>query len=155
MSLKKVEEVKADKGFKIFDLIIYGAVAVLIAVVFLAVFLTRDNSSFDGVRVYVRDECVYEYVFSEGGSVLDNRVTEEVKDGKVVVTVTVDGHGYNKFEIDLEKKSVSMVEANCSIAPDCVYMPEITDNNKFISCEPHRLEILPLNYNKDSGKIKF
>lgn len=155
MSLKKVEEVKADKGFRIFDLVIYGVVAVLIAVVFIAVFLTRDNDPFDGVRVYVRNECVYEYEFGEGGKVLKDTVEEVVEDGKVTVTVNIAGDGHNVFEIDLEKRSVSMVKADCSISPDCVYMPAITDNNKFISCEPHQLMILPLNYNRDNPDIKI
>ena len=32
MSLKKIEQVKADKGFKIWDLVIYGVVLALTAV---------------------------------------------------------------------------------------------------------------------------
>ena len=54
MSLKKIEQVKKDKGFKLFDLIIYGVVAVLVAVLFIVVFTTRDASPLTGVRIYLR-----------------------------------------------------------------------------------------------------
>ena len=45
MSLKKVEQVKADKGFKIWDLIIYGVIAVTVAVLFIVIFATKDEAA--------------------------------------------------------------------------------------------------------------
>ena len=63
MSLKKVTQVKADKGFKLPDLIIYCALLVLVAVTFIVVFTTRDDSPLKGIRIYVKSEIVYEYDF--------------------------------------------------------------------------------------------
>ena len=55
MSLKKVAEVKKDRGFKIWDLIIYGTVLLLAAALFIAVFATRNTDPLSGVRISVRD----------------------------------------------------------------------------------------------------
>ena len=41
MSLKKVNQVKKDRFFKIWDILIYGIVAVVIVALFLAVTLRR------------------------------------------------------------------------------------------------------------------
>ena len=76
MSLKKVEQVKVDKGFKIWDLLIYGLVAVIVAVLFIVVFVTRDESPLTGVRVFVQGEVVFEYEF-DGDPVYSATVTAE------------------------------------------------------------------------------
>jgi len=44
MSLKKIQQVKKDKGFKIFDLIIYGIIILTVAVLFIAIFATRNTN---------------------------------------------------------------------------------------------------------------
>ena len=51
MSLKKVRQTKADKGFKIWDLIVYGAIIALAVVLFIVVFTTRDTSPLSGIRI--------------------------------------------------------------------------------------------------------
>ena len=43
MSLKKIEQVKKDKGFRLFDLIIYGVIVLTVAVLFIVIFTTRDT----------------------------------------------------------------------------------------------------------------
>ena len=43
MSLKKIEQVKKDRGFKIFDLIVYGAVIVAVIVSFVVIFTTKNS----------------------------------------------------------------------------------------------------------------
>ena len=50
MSLKKIEQVKADKGFKIFDLIVYAVIIVSVAVAFTVLFTVRDDSPLSGIR---------------------------------------------------------------------------------------------------------
>ena len=44
MSLKKVREVKSDRGFKIFDLLVYGIIAALIVALFVTLFAVKDRS---------------------------------------------------------------------------------------------------------------
>ena len=63
MSLKKIEQVKADKGFKIWDLVIYGVVLALTAVLFVVIFTTRNTDPLTGVEITVRGEIVFEYEF--------------------------------------------------------------------------------------------
>ena len=52
MSLKKVEQVKKDRFFKIWDILIYGIIAAVIVALFLAVTLTADKSSLSGIEGY-------------------------------------------------------------------------------------------------------
>ena len=52
MSLKKIEQVKEDKGFRLFDLIIYGIIVLTVAALFIAVFATRNTDTLTGVRIY-------------------------------------------------------------------------------------------------------
>ncbi len=66
MSLKKVSQVKADKGFKIWDLIVYGAIVIIIAVIFIAVFVTKDAGPLKGIRIYSAENLVFEYDFTSG-----------------------------------------------------------------------------------------
>ena len=45
MSLKKVEQVKKDRFFRIWDILVYGVIIVVVVALFLAVTLTADKSS--------------------------------------------------------------------------------------------------------------
>lgn len=78
MSLRKVEQVKGDKLFRLADLIIYGVIAALAAALFFALFLTRDGGDLRGIRIYVRDKIVFEYDFEEN--------SYEIKDGCAEIT---------------------------------------------------------------------
>ena len=63
MSLKKVEQVKKDKFFKIWDVLIYGIIAAVIVSLFLAVFFTADHSELREVQAFYRDELLFTYNF--------------------------------------------------------------------------------------------
>lgn len=142
MSLKKIDQVKKDRGFKLFDLIIYGVVAALVAVLFIVVFTTRDNSPLSGVRIYRRAEVVFEYEF---GKPLPEMLRDgvEVKEDSGGITVTLrSGGDVNVVYIDTVKRTVVMKESNCS-GKDCVYSPKLDDNSGFISCPPHEIRIEP------------
>lgn len=148
MSLKKIEDLKSDKAFRWPDLIVYGVIALIIAAIFLSVFLTRNRDSFQGIRAYVAGRAVFEYDFESGkASVLSAAEGEvEVIDGSPLkVRINVDD-GYNIFEIDADKRSVKMVEADC-VKRDCIYTPAITDNNGIIYCSPHGVRIEPFDFN--------
>lgn len=154
MSLKKVEQVKADKGFKIWDLIIYGAIAVLVAVLFIVIFATKDESPLTGVRVFVEGQSVFEYEFG-GEPVYSEAVTKEnVEEDDKGLTVTVNsaGGGVNVIYIDKTAKTVKVTEANCN-GKQCVYFPAIDDNSKLIYCNPHGLRIEPLLRNYDDPNL--
>ena len=154
MSLKKVEQVKVDKGFKIWDLLIYGLVAVIVAVLFIVVFATRDESPLTGVRVFVQGEVVFEYEF-DGDPVYSATVTaENVKEDEKGITVTVntENGGKNVIYIDKSARTAKMLDANCS-GKQCAYFPAINDNNKLIYCNPHGLRIEPLSRDYSSPNL--
>lgn len=147
MSLKKVQQVKADRGFKIFDLIVYGAIALLVAALFIAVFASRDTSPVEGIRVYAGGTAVFEYDFGKGSyTVLGESVT--VTDGEVL-TVKIDtAGGCNVLEINKAERTAKMAEADCR-GQDCVHTPAIKDNSGIIYCSPHGIKIVPFGHEED------
>lgn len=151
MSLKKVGEVKKDRGFRLFDLIVYGVIVLFVAVTFIVVFTTRDVNPLGGIRVYADDKTVFEYDF-KSEPVYDKEKVELAEDnGNLILTVRAGG-GYNKIVIDKDKKTVKVTDADCG-KKDCVYTPAIKNNSGIIYCSPHRLRIVPYNFDPDNGKI--
>ncbi len=154
MALKKVEQVKADKGFKIWDLIVYGTIIVIVAVLFITIFAVRDTSPFKGIRVVLANDVIYEYDFENGKEISRNSEYVEItenSDDKIVLKINIGDGGYNLIRIN-KSGSVKMIEADCG-KQDCVYTPEIKDNNGLIYCSPHRLKIIPYDFNIDDGDI--
>lgn len=163
MSLKKVESVKSEKGFKLPDLIVYGIILLLVAILLITMFATRNTDPFQGVRIYVDKTAVMSYDFNKGslsgleviakdGSV---EAPENVSGNVFTVKVRTGGDGYNLIEINQSSRSVRVIEANCS-SHDCVHTPAIKDNNGIIFCSPHRLRIIPFNFEvEDDGGDKL
>lgn len=153
MSLKKIESVKKDKGFKIWDLIIYGVIIAMVAVTFTVVFTTRDTSPLSGIRIYTKGIAVFQYSFESGKyEVLSDTAQIEVNDGSDALTVKITtGNDYNVVEI-VKSGSVSVKEANCR-SYDCIYASPIKDNSGFIICSPHALRIVPYNFDPDDGYV--
>lgn len=155
MSLKKVESVKSEKGFKLPDLIVYGAIILLVTALFIAVFATRNTEPFQGVQVYVNNTAVMSYDFNKDELKIiakDGSVQPENVEGSVfTVKVSVGEERYNIIEIDRTTRSVSIVQANCG-SHDCVHTPAIKNNNGIIFCSPHRLRIVPFDFEvEDNG----
>lgn len=153
MSLKKVTEVKADKGFKIRDLAVYGAVILIIAVIFIAVFVTRDTSPLKGVKIYTDEVLVFEYNFTNGeykNSSLET-VTVTPAENSLKIKITANG-GYNVVEINIKERAVKVTEADCG-KRDCVYTAAITNSSGMIYCSPHKLRILPYDFEADDNII--
>lgn len=154
MSLKKVNEVKKDKGFKLFDLIIYGVIAVLVAVLFIVVFTTRNTDPLTGVKIYVKAQPVFEYEFGgEINNLSPETITVEEKEGSITLTVQ-NGDDLNVIYIDKSAKSVKMIEANCR-GGECMYLGTMNNNSKFIFCSPHGLKIEPYYKDYDNPNIIF
>lgn len=153
MALKKIEQTKQDKWFRLFDLIIYGAIIVAVVVLFIVLFTTRDTSSLTGVRITVKSEVVFEYEFGkEYRKLSDNIEVEEDKNG---ITVTIrSGDDFNEVYIDLDKKTAKMSGANCR-GKHCLYFSAMENNSQFITCSPHSVKIEPLFRNLDDPVIPF
>lgn len=154
MSLKKIEQVKKDRGFKVWDLLVYGLLAAAVVALFLTVFFVRDGKVLGGIRVTFEGAAVFEYSFeTDEYSVLKDEFVADITESGVKLTVTVStDYGYNKIEIDKAEKSVKVTEADCG-GGDCVVTPPIKDNGGIIYCSPHRLKIEPLDMDKDNGII--
>lgn len=147
MSLKKVEQVKKDKGFRLFDLIIYGVISVLVAIIFIVVFTTRNTDPLTGVRIYVNSEVVFEYEF--GGADPEKSDSVDFDDKGITVTVTTEDGGINIVYIDKSAKTVKMTEVNCK-GKQCMYFPVMSNNAGFIYCSPHGVKIEPFNVDLDN-----
>lgn len=158
MSLKKIRQVKNSKWFRIWDLIVYGAVIVVIVALFLAFHFTKDTSKADGVRILYKNETVFEYYYSADDYKIvkeENVSIESESAQKLTLTFYTDGKkGYNEVVIDKVEKSVKVTDADCSLRKDCVYTPEIKNSSGFISCSPHMMTIQPFNpKTDDDGNI--
>ena len=151
MSLKKVESVKKDRGFKLADLIIYAVIALAVLSLFLAVFLTRNDSPLKGVRIFIEDKEVFVCDFeSSEYSVSDERAT--VVEGQTLeVKITVNS-GYNIVSIDMSARTAKVTEADCR-GRDCVHTPEIKDSGGIIYCSPHSVRVEPFGYEPDNSVI--
>ena len=147
MALKKIEQVKKDRGFKLFDIIIYGAVILLVVVLFIVLFTTRDTSSLTGVKVTVKAQVVFEYEFDSGIKTLSDQI--EIAEDENGITLTIRSKDdLNVIYINKTKKTVKMKEANCK-GKQCLYFSEIKNNSGGIICEPHGIIIEPLKSDFD------
>lgn len=154
MSLKKVGEVKSDKGFKIWDLLIYGIIIVLAAVIFIVVFLTENNDPLTGVKIFVGSEKVFDYNF-EKREYECGKGCEILRDdqGELELKITEDGKGYNIVLIN-KGGYVDVTDADCR-SLDCVYSPKIEKSGDAIYCWPHGLRIIPYGYDSDNGNFNM
>lgn len=153
MALKKIEQVKEDRGFKLLDIIIYGAVLLIVAALFIVLFVTRDTSSLTGIRITVRAQVVFEYEFGGESQVFSDCVTYDEDEKGITVTVLTDGDK-NVIFIDTAKKTAKMIEANCR-GKQCMYFAAMDDNSNFVYCSPHGLKVEPLIQDLDNPNIKF
>ena len=147
MALKKIEQVKKDRGFKLFDIIIYGAIILLVVALFIAVFTTRDTSPLTGVKITHKAQIVLEYEFDGGFKTLSDQIEVEENDKGITVTIRYKDE-YNIIYINKSKKTVKINKANCK-GKQCLYFGEIKNNNGCIICEPHGLYIEPLKSDFD------
>lgn len=153
MSLKKTQQVRADRGFKIFDLIIYCLVIVIAATLFLVVFFTKDTSKLKGIKIYHLNEVVFDYNFESKEYKKTDKTQVIFEDSEIIrIKITVK-NAYNEVEIK-RSGEVKMLEANCR-TKDCIYTPKITNNSGSIFCQSHTLKILPYSYSIDNGKFEM
>lgn len=157
MAIKKIEQIKKSKWFRVWDLIVYGVLAVVIAALFLIVFLTKDGSAPNGFKISCDGRVVFTYSFTDDGyeilSVVNIVVEEESAERLLLTFYTDDGKGYNEIEVDKAERTVKVTDANCSTHKDCAYTPAIKDGSSAIVCPPHGMLIQPLGAASDDGDI--
>ena len=133
MSLKKVEQVRAEKGFKVWDLVVYAAVIILIVVLFVVFVFARDASPVDVITVSAgfageqRTVCTYTFA------------TRSRTEDAIELTFHAENGGHNVILIDIANASVSVTSADCP-SLDCVHTPAITSNSSLpIICSNHQM----------------
>ena len=152
MSLKKVNEVKKDRGFKLLDLIIYISLALTAAALFIAIALTGEKTPLEGVIFQLSGETVYEYSFKDGELHRDKGSVFVLDDNEEFILLEVkSGNGYNRVKID-KAGEVRVTGADCGKG-DCMYSAPIKDGGGMIYCSPHRLKIIPFGFDPDDGKL--
>lgn len=157
MSLKKVEQIKGNKPFKILDLVVYAAVLLIVAALFVAIYFTRDRGELTGISVLCDGVEIFTYDFeNDGYEVIDESHiiiisdTGEALSLRFVVNAQNAEEDFNDIFIDKTAVSVTVTEADCSSHKDCCYMSDITDDSMEIYCTPHKLRITAANF-KPSG----
>lgn len=159
MSLKKIEQVKKTKYFRLWDILIYGIILAVIAALFLIVFLTGDKTSANGFTIRQADKVVFTYYFDTDKyeySLTDGviEINSEDADSLTLTVYTKDKSGYNKIKVDKQNNSVWVTDADCSLLrKDCVHTPALNDNSSVISCLPHEMYIQPLIKQVDNPDV--
>ena len=148
MALKKIEQVKQDRGFKLFDIIIYGAIILIVVVLFIVLFTTRNTDPLTGVKITYKAQIVFEYEFASGIKKQSEQIDVDEDEKGITITIRSDDD-YNIIYIDKSKNSVKMKDSNCSKRKDCIYFGEIKNNSGYIICNPHGVKIEPLISNFD------
>ena len=147
MALKKIEQVKKDRGFKLFDIIIYGVILLTVAALFIAIFTTRNTDPLTGVKITCKAQIVFEYNFDTGIKTKTDQVEIEETDAGITLTIRTNDD-FNIIYINKSKKTVKMKDANCR-GKQCLYFAEMKNNSGSIICEPHGIIIQPLKSNFD------
>lgn len=147
MSLKKIKEVKTDKGFRRGDIFVYLAVLALFLAVLLWSLFGVKEEALKGFEIYYGNEIVFSYSFTSDGTEIYSDVMQVISDNSESMTIRFEREGkYNEIYVDKTKKSVCVSDANCSNGKDCVHTGALDSTEKSIVCAPHKLKILPFGF---------
>ena len=141
---RDISELKKSKPFYPFDLIVYGLLAVLTALVFLLAFFPKTASPIQGFYVTFENRTVAEYSFSDGKLRINDEYLahfSETDDGVYFYPSAENKNDYNLIVIDGANKSVHIKEATCA-GRDCTTQ-KVSLSGGFIYCAPHNLKIIP------------
>lgn len=156
MSLKKIEQVRGSKLFKIWDILVYALLIAVAVSLIIAFTVTRDDTPLGGVIITYKGQDVFTCNFDDDSyNILAAANVDLLKEGedKLVLRVHGDDDGYNVVEINFAERSARVTDANCSTHRDCVYSRPLTTNGSVpIMCTPHGLVVRPLIF-IDSGDI--
>ena len=123
----------SQKPFKKADIIVYIALAVIMALCFVfSAFSVEKGDSFD---VYLHGEIVLSYSLTDGSYVVSDDAAVQKKSDTVFIIRSE--KGYNELTVDLIKKEVVVSDADC-IGKECKTMRL---SNGSIICAPHSLII--------------
>ena len=144
MKKKGIEDVKNSKYFSVWDIIPY-AIVLVVAAVLMLVFLLPEKEKMNGFYVEYGENVILTYGFSSDEFTVtdgfENNVEVKEENGGYTVEINT-GDGFNAFFVDKEKRTVKMIDSDCSFTRDCTYMPAIEESGDSIICVPHKLKII-------------
>lgn len=150
--MKNREMIKRDKicAFRIADVLVYSAVALLVFLLFLCFVILPNESSYDGFKITLNGEEIFLLKYKDGSYKqrdFDGEIDiSESENEELTITVFCDAEKteYNVLLVSLKDKTVKVTESNCSIKKDCVHSPSVNGTNTVIACMPHGLKIVAL-----------
>lgn len=151
------ENIKKSKFFKPFDLIVYFVIIIFVLGLFFIFVIFPNTKTPSGFKVIINNDTVLLFDYDKGVEKIDygknySTLTEVNQNDNIIeIKIFIDENkqDYNLLQVDLDKKSVKMIDANCSNTEDCTHFPPLTKDSGSIVCVPHRLSILPLNNERD------
>ena len=162
MSLKKVQQVKKDRLFRLWDILVYGIIVAVIVVQFVVFVFTSGGGTATGIEVYYDSVLAFSYSFEtdEYKIYLEDNIAVEDGDGVLTVTFCTDGGSlqqlvnYNIIEIDKTACTADVTESDCSNSKECVNSPAVPNSyNLPITCVVHRLVVTATDYADDGETL--
>ena len=153
-AIDNVKYARRDKPFKTGDIVVYVAVALVIAVLFLAFFTDGGEEKITVVKVIdmQTQEVLFAYNAARDDYVINANergweIAVDKTNGKLTVTFSKDFDGDRRFdEMTITTGgdfSVKMTNSVCGFHQECVKnFPAITRPNGSIVCSPNRLKII-------------
>ncbi len=130
---------KAKKPFMRGDILVYTLLLFLSLILFIVTLDIKNEQSngfsvyFDGVEIL---KCDFE---NKSVTVIDNSIINKIDDNNYTISTSL---GVNEIEIDFTKSSVSVVDTDCGLSKECMYM---NYSDGIIVCAPHKIVIRPTN----------
>ena len=142
---KSLSEIKKEKFFSKWDLIIYSLIVVLEIGLFCVVATVDNNETvLNKIEVYYRENVIYEYDFLKNNGIINEikycSVSEKSFGDYTEIKITVP-EGKNTLIVSDGKAYMS--EADCSAYPECVHnFQPIKKGGEIIVCLPHKLKVV-------------
>ena len=146
MSINNIKQEKENKIFKKWDILVYAILLVLIVVLFLVVFISKDDSKIEGFEMSYKNNKILTYDFQKDSFDYNSEFIEinECENGYIILFYLDDKKtDFNKIQVNTQDKCVVVLDASCSTSKDCTSM-SIKKISDTIICVPHSLIIKPL-----------
>ena len=150
MNTARIQQIKVQKVFRKWDILLYALLFLLIISLFYFFRFSAQDISLQGIEVYYEDRdagesLIFSYDFVSDEYTVDSRYEDKIKIEKTDDGYNVDifygTDGYNLLRI-LHAGEAYIVDANCSSRKDCTAFEHITKGNMVIICVPHHLKIV-------------
>ena len=131
--------------FYVKDLILYTAVVVFVALLFLFFIVVPKTTKPNGFSVSIDNQTFFTFDFLTEEVTLMNDVGNIAhdKEQNTITILSKNGEQFNVLSYDTESYTVYISDANCPNL-DCVDFFEINSSSGVIYCLPHGLKITPL-----------